>query len=152
MVARTIISVGTFIYSLSTKRYLFLLRNTNKFSGYWALPGGKLETNEFLLQSLTRELQEEINYDFSTAKVIPVDQFTSQNNSFVYHTFFIPVTKEFVPFLNQEHRGYCWVEIKDLPRPMHPGLWKTVSSTQIQEKLSTIINQLSVFNVTNSSV
>ena len=43
--------VGAFIYCIDTKRYLFLLRNTSKYSGTWGLAGGKIDPGEQLLSS-----------------------------------------------------------------------------------------------------
>lgn len=152
MVTHSITGVGTFIYSISTGRYLFLMRNTHKYSGYWALPGGKIEAKEYLFQCLTRELQEEVAYDFNDAKVIPIDRYNSHNTTFVYHTFFIPVTEEFIPYLNQEHRGFCWVPLNDAPRPLHPGVVKTITSVIVKEKLKLLEKQLSMFEINNSIV
>lgn len=130
--------VGTFIYSTSTQRYLFLLRDNSKYSGTWGLCGGKLEPNELLLESLYRELQEEIGYDFTDAKVIPLEKFTSDNDKFCYHTFLIPVTEEFVPYLNEEHRGYCWVALEDHPKPLHPGVYRTINFESVFAKIKTL--------------
>jgi 8-oxo-dGTP pyrophosphatase MutT (NUDIX family) len=128
--------VGTLIYSVKTKRYLFLLRNTKKYSGTWGLAGGGIESGEQLLYSLHRELNEELGYDFSTTKVIPLEKFTSENSKFTYHTFLIPINDEFVPILNDEHRGYCWVRIEDYPKPLHPGVWRTINFSVIVKKLA----------------
>ena len=65
--------VGTFIYSISTRRYLFLLRNSSKYSGTWGLAGGKIDANEHILDSLTRELKEELVYEFHNVKVIQIE-------------------------------------------------------------------------------
>ena len=131
-------NVGTFIYCTLTHRYLFLLRNTKKYSGTWGLAGGGIETGENILDSLYRELNEELGYDFSKTKVIPIEKFTSDNNKFIYHTFLIPIDEEFVPDLNNEHRGYCWVELEDHPRPLHPGVWRTINFTSVVEKIKTL--------------
>ena len=48
--------VGTFIYCVTTHRYLFLLRNSSKYAGTWGLAGGKIDAGEQLLESLHREL------------------------------------------------------------------------------------------------
>ena len=130
--------VGTFIYSTSTHRYLFLLRNTSKYSGTWGLAGGKINPDEYLLESLNRELQEELGYDFTNTKVIPIEKFTSDNGHFSYHTFLIPLDEEFVPVLNHEHRGYCWVSLEDHPKPLHPGVWRTINFKSVMEKIKTL--------------
>ena len=130
--------VGTFIYSISTHRYLFLLRNSTKYAGTWGLAGGKIDANEQILGSLTRELKEELGYEFQDVKVIPIEKFTSDNGHFAYHTFLIPVEEEFVPILNYEHRGYSWVSLEDHPKPLHPGVWRTINFTAVIEKIKTL--------------
>jgi len=130
--------VGTFIYSTSTGRYLFLLRNSSKYSGTWGLAGGKIDANEQILESLYRELREELGYDFANDKVIPIEKFTSDNGNFSYHTFLIPVEEEFTPVLNYEHRGYSWVCLEDHPKPLHPGVWRTINFKSVIDKIKTL--------------
>jgi len=95
------ISAGVFFYSETTKRFLYLLRNDNKNPGNWGIPGGKIETDETLLEGLQRECIEEISYFPLNAKLVPIQKFV--NNTFTYHTFFCKVTDEFTPVLNDEH-------------------------------------------------
>ena len=130
--------VGTFIYCTATQRYLFLLRDSSKYSGTWGLAGGKIDAGEQVLDSLYRELDEELGYDFTSTKVIPIEKFTSDNGHFSYHTFLIPVNEEFVPVLNYEHRGYCWVSLEDHPKPLHPGVWRTVNFKSVVDKIKTL--------------
>jgi 8-oxo-dGTP pyrophosphatase MutT (NUDIX family) len=130
--------VGTFIYCTATQRYLFLLRDSCKYSGTWGLAGGKIDAGEQVLDSLYRELDEELGYDFTSTKVIPIEKFTSDNGHFSYHTFLIPVNEEFVPLLNYEHRGYCWVALEDHPKPLHPGVWRTVNFKSVVDKIRTL--------------
>jgi 8-oxo-dGTP pyrophosphatase MutT (NUDIX family) len=130
--------VGTFIYCSGTQRYLFLLRNSSKYAGTWGLAGGKIDIGEQLLDSLYRELREELGYEFTNDKVIPIEKFTSDNGNFSYHTFLIPVAEEFVPNLNYEHRGYCWVALEDHPKPLHPGVWRTVNFKSVVDKIKTL--------------
>ena len=138
MDSRPIEGVGTFIYCPTTSRYLFLLRNTKKHAGTWGLAGGSIEPGEHLLDSLYRELAEELGYDFSYNKVIPIEKFTSDNQNFTYHTFLVPVDEEFVPYLNHEHRGYCWVSLEDHPKPLHPGVWRTINFSSVVSKIKTL--------------
>jgi len=131
-------SVGALIYSKKTKRYLFLLRDGSKYSGSWGLAGGKIDNGERITEALYREIAEEINIDLSQAKTIPIETFTSDNQKFIYYTFLISVDDEFVPKLNSEHRGHCWVNLLDHPRPLHPGVWLTFKFKVIVDKIATL--------------
>jgi 8-oxo-dGTP pyrophosphatase MutT (NUDIX family) len=137
-------SVGTLIYSIKTKRYLFLLRDGVKFSGTWGLVGGKIEKNESAIEALHREMREELGGIILDPKIIPIEKFTSPDHAFTYHTFVIPVDDEFVPELNSEHRGYCWVKLTDLPKPLHPGFWKTINFDSVLNKLSVLESILEI--------
>ena len=130
--------VGAFIYCTSTKRYLFLLRNESRYSGTWGVVGGKIESGELILESLLREMTEEIGGTIPDAKLIPLEKFTSDNDKFIYHTFIVPVEEEFVPVLNNEHRGYCWVSLEDHPKPLHPGVWRTINFEAVVAKIRTL--------------
>lgn len=131
-------NVGAFTYCISTKRYLFLLRNHGKHSGTWGLVGGKIENNESIISGLLREIQEELGGTILDPKLIPVEKFTSDKGNFTYHTFIIPVEQEFIPILNDEHRGYCWVELHDFPKPLHPGVWRTINFESVKAKIKTV--------------
>jgi 8-oxo-dGTP diphosphatase len=130
--------VGSLIYARNTNRYLFLLRNKHRQQGYWGIVGGKIDAGETVIQGLVREIQEEIGVDYTHKKFIPLETFTSDNNNFVYYTFVVSVDEEFVPTLNAEHRGYCWVELKDHPKPLHPGLWRSFSFEIVKKKIKTL--------------
>jgi 8-oxo-dGTP pyrophosphatase MutT (NUDIX family) len=122
---------------------LFLLRNSNRHSGSWGIVGGKVEENESVIQALHREIQEELGGEIKDAKIIPIEQYTSDNDKFVFHTYLISVDREFVPMLNHEHRGYCWVPLDDHPKPLHPGVWRSFKFTAIVDKLRTMETVLS---------
>ena len=130
--------VGALVYAQSTKRYLFLLRNKSRYADSWGIVGGKVDAGETVIQGLVREIQEEINLDYSKKKFIPIETFTSDNRKFVYYTFVVNVEQEFVPQLNDEHRGYCWVNLDDHPRPLHPGLWRSFNFDIVKKKIKTL--------------
>ena len=130
--------VGTFIYCTTTKRYLFLLRNQSKYSGTWGVVGGKIEPKELSMQGLLREIEEELGGQIRDPKIIPIEKFTSDNGNFTYHTYITPVDEEFIPLLNEEHRGYCWVYLKDHPKPLHPGVWRTINFSAVANKIKTL--------------
>ncbi len=133
-------AVGVWFYSLDTDRYLYLLRNDKKYSNTWGLPGGKVESGETLLAAIERECSEELGSMPDTVKLVPLTQFTSPDEQFVYHTFFCCVATEFQPVLNDEHLGYAWIDAGTWPRPMHPGLWNTVNFDSVQEKIESVKN------------
>ena len=128
-------AAGVFFYSKSTRRYLYLLRSDQR-SPTWSIPGGGIEENEALLEGIARECIEEMNFDINDLKLIPIQKFV--NNSFVYHTFFCEVDKEFIPELNDEHVGYAWVREGQYPKPLHPGLFSTVNIDIVTEKLNSL--------------
>lgn len=129
---------GALIYSRDTHRYLFLLRTQKRHKNSWGLVGGGVETGESVVGALLREIQEEIGNNFTNNKIIPLEQFTSDDKGFVYHTFLIPVDKEFIPVLNHEHKGYCWVPLDNYPKPLHPGVWRTFKFNAVVEKIRTL--------------
>lgn len=132
-------SCGALIYCKSTKRYLFLLRNgPGKYAGTWGLVGGKLEQGENHLAGLVREIKEELGGEINDLQLKKIETFVSPNKKFQYHTFMTVVDEEFTPLLNGEHRGYCWVQIEDHPKPLHPGLWRTIAYDSIKEKIKSL--------------
>jgi 8-oxo-dGTP pyrophosphatase MutT (NUDIX family) len=131
-------NVGALIYSKKTHRYLFLLRNGRKYAGVWGLAGGKIEHGERVIEALQREIVEELSVNLGANKIIPIETFTSVDQDFQYHTFLITVEDEFVPVLNGEHRGYCWVNLDDYPRPLHPGIWRTFKFATVIAKIKTL--------------
>jgi 8-oxo-dGTP pyrophosphatase MutT (NUDIX family) len=135
MESSAINAVGVWFYSASTDRYLYVMRADRRHANHWALPGGKQNAGESLLQTINRECREELGSMPDCRSMIPLEQFTNDTNSFTYHTFFSAVAREFVPRLNNEHVGYAWINSGCWPRPMHPGLWATVNFDVIQQKL-----------------
>lgn len=128
---------GAIIFCSSTNRYLFLLRSSGKFPGTWGLAGGKIEPGETIEQGLIREIKEELGGEIIGARILPIEKYTSNNNKFVYHTFLIKVEEEFIPLLNHEHIGYCWVPIEHSPNPLHPGVLRTLKFEKIKNKIQT---------------
>lgn len=102
----------------------------------WALPGGKININETVVVGLAREIEEELGGRITDPKLIPIEKYTSDDGKFVYHTFFVSVDEEFVPILNDEHIGYAWLPLAAAPKPLHPGILRTINNTTVCAKIS----------------
>lgn len=133
-------AVGVWFWSLRTRRYLYLMRNDTRHPGSWALPGGKVETGETLLDGMRRECEEELGIFPEYLRLLPLEKFTTNDQEFEYHTWVCVIADEFIPVLNHEHHGYAWINNGHWPRHMHPGLWSTVNLESTQTKLSAIEN------------
>ena len=131
-------SVGVLFLSKETVRYLFLQRNGAKYENTWAYVGGKVETGETEYNALQREVVEEIGFMPLVLKTMPVEKFTNNKNNFSYSTYVCLVEKEFIPKLNEEHKGYAWSQIDSWPKPLHPGVFSTLQVEEIVKKMKTI--------------
>jgi len=129
--------VGALIYARNTGRYLFLLRSHGSWPMTWGLAGGKIDTGESVAEGLNREIQEELGGKIVEPKFVPIEMFTSNNEQFVYHTYFVAVDYEFIPVLNNEHMGYAWLPLDAAPKPLHPGVNRTLSAEEIMHKIHT---------------
>jgi 8-oxo-dGTP pyrophosphatase MutT (NUDIX family) len=134
------IAAGALIYASNTHRFLFLLRNNTRTRSTWGLPGGKIHEDENVMTGLNRELLEELGNIPTIQKYIPLETFTSFDSEFRYHSFIFIIESEFLPTLNKEHGGYAWADLNRFPRPLHPGLFQTISIKVIREKIKLIEN------------
>tara|TARA_B100001093_G_scaffold321022_1_gene306349 strand:- start:397 stop:819 length:423 start_codon:yes stop_codon:yes gene_type:complete len=130
---------GCLFYAKSTKRFLFLNRQ-QKQKGTWGMVGGSTHDTETPWQGLQREIIEEIGFQPTISKTIPLELFVSKDTRFKFHTFVCVVDTEFVPKLNVEHSGYAWVSVNAWPLPLHEGVKKTLQNKQIETKLQTILD------------
>ena len=128
-------AAGALFYSSKTGRYLFLLRAADRYTDTWGIVGGKVEGDESIIDCLRRETGEELGFQPEVLKTIPIDLFISPDGKFEYHTFTCIVADEFVPQLNDEHKGYCWTTIDGLPKPLHPGVFNAMSLDELRAKL-----------------
>lgn len=132
---------GGLFLSLDTKRICLQLRSDNgKYGGTWSFWGGKSENDEKPIDTLFRELKEEIGILPDIQKVYPLHKYVSQDKNFEYNAFVITVFEEFIPTLNKESSGYCWVDAGIYPKPLHRGAKNVLSSKTVDKKIKTIIN------------
>jgi 8-oxo-dGTP pyrophosphatase MutT (NUDIX family) len=135
-----IICSGGLFLAKDTKRFLFLLRTQGKTAGTWGFVGGKKEPiDQTPYDTLTREIQEEVGTVSNITKMIPLEQYTSNDQHFKYNTYIILVEKEFIPTLNAEHSSYAWCEYNSHPKPLHQGVRSSLNNKSIKSKIELIL-------------
>lgn len=124
-------STPDYFYGNAGAGCLFLSKNTKRFlisyrSGYveqpytWGVWGGAINYGESPEEGAIREAYEETGYDASENQIIPLCVFSKGN--FKYHNFLVLVDDEFTPRLDGETDDFKWVNLNQLPTPLHFGL------------------------------
>ena len=135
---------GGIFLARKTQRFLFLLRTQGRTAGTWGLAGGKKEPGDTTAyDALLREIQEEIGFTPEIKKTVPIEWYESKDELFYYNTYVLIVEEEFMPILNGEHAGYCWVNADNWPKPLHSGLKATLSNRTTKAKIQTILDVIS---------
>lgn len=140
-----IVCSGALLYSLDTKRFLFLHRANGKRSNVWGLVGGTNEGCETPWEGLRREITEEIG-KVDIKKTFPLETFISKDTKFKFHTYLCLVEKEFIPTLNLEHNGYAWCGFGHWPKPLHQGLRNTLQNKTNLSKLKTVFDVIELIS------
>lgn len=132
---------GGLFLSKSTKRFLFLLRTQGKTANTWGLVGGKSELNDrSSIDTLNREIKEEVGDVPDILKYIPLDFYSSNDTKFRYGTYILLVDNEFMPKLNYEHSAYAWCSYSFWPRPLHQGVQSSFNNKIIRSKIELILD------------
>jgi 8-oxo-dGTP pyrophosphatase MutT (NUDIX family) len=120
---------------MDTNRYCWQLRSSEeRWSGTWGLWGGRSNPGETPLDTLLRECWEETGHD-DWQKIIPLHRYVSKDRNFIYDTFCLVVDKEFLPKLDHESDGYCWLSLGIQPKPLHHRSKGLVQSSGFMSKL-----------------
>jgi len=134
--------VGALIISVKTSRVLLGLRSPYKtHAQQWALFGGMVETDEQPKDALLRELTEEMNFVPDFERIYPFDVYQSKDKHFKYYSFICVVVDEFIPELNKENCGYCWVSLGEWPKPMHQGAKISFCNKRAEERIKMILSE-----------
>lgn len=116
-------AAGTFIFCLSTKRFLFNLRSINVSSARtWGIWGGWCEGSESLVQTVIREVIEETGFCLYSEDVKFLHDTIYEDGNRKYSTFITFVDYEFEPVLSHESDGYRWTTLEERPEPLHYGI------------------------------
>ncbi len=110
---------------------VLLLRRSStetNYAGHWALPGGKGEAGETPEQTADREAHEEMKVIPESAHTMKLLDVCLTPNRMAFYTFAQIVPAKFVPDLNEEHSGFAWCPMDQLPEPMHPSVRQTLNN------------------------
>jgi 8-oxo-dGTP pyrophosphatase MutT (NUDIX family) len=138
----TLLARGCIILSTDSSRIMMQLRAPDRRNNsYWGFWGGGQMNDELPIETITREITEEIGFLPPILKFYPLHKMVSNDASFEYDTFVATVKAEFIPLLNNESNGYAWVNYDRYPQPLHPGAKLVLQSPRIISKIKTIVEQ-----------
>lgn len=90
-----------------------VLQNGSGADAYWDVPGGRVDDDESLLETLTRELREELPSikEFSIGEVVGAYRLPKNivDNHGLVLIFYKVDAESFEVTLSNEHTGYRWV-------------------------------------------
>jgi 8-oxo-dGTP pyrophosphatase MutT (NUDIX family) len=126
--ARPAAAAGAVIIAADTKRLLLQQRaNCISEGGAWNLIGGGIDPGETAEQAVFREIEEEAGHRLS-GKLYPLH--TYKDGSFRYYSFVLVVPIEFDPRPNREAQDCRWIELDNLPAPLHYGFVELLPSLE----------------------
>ena len=121
------VSVASYAILLQEDKVLLMKRaNTGYFDGYYSLPSGHIEVNEFPDQAVIRETKEEIGVDIIDPRFVMV-MYTDDN----YACFFFEVAKWDGEITNCEADkcdDLAWFAMDQLPENLTPEVKSALDS------------------------
>jgi len=134
-------SIGALFIAQDTGRILLALRSSRQSHPLeFSLFGGKVNSDETLIEGLERELHEELGQLPHIVKTIPIDVFKSKDNNFEYYSMLVVTPCEFIPILNSENSGYVWVLPGEWPKMIHPGAKSMLFNQSFIRQIKKIIS------------
>jgi len=84
------------------------------FHGYYEFPGGKVSPGEFLLESLFREIKEELDLEIVLQKVIFLTNYSIKNRKI--NLYFFICTSWNGKIIAKEGQKFKWVKLPELKK------------------------------------
>ncbi len=84
------------------------------FHGYYEFPGGKVSPGEFLLESLFREIKEELDLEIVLQKVIFLTNYSIKNRKI--NLYFFTCTSWNGKIIAKEGQKFKWVKLPELKK------------------------------------
>ncbi len=132
-------------------KYLVLKRSEweKAYPGMYTFPGGKVEDNDSIEETLEREVLEETGLVLKTRKILLKDKsFTRPDNQTVkVFSYLCDVEKDGPVIISDEHTDYKWVDPEELPSLNHVGIEEELRVAEEVHKLDIDVNILSTKSV-----
>ncbi len=117
-----IVAVNAFIKNIKGDKFLIIKRNKDEvaYPGKWAIPGGKVEKGQTLMEALKREALEEVGLELEDSKEYIKDfTFVRPDNHNVIGLCFLIKAKTEDVRLSDEFEDFRWVAPQELSKFDH---------------------------------
>ncbi|MBS3168677.1 NUDIX domain-containing protein [Candidatus Woesearchaeota archaeon] len=112
-----IVAITALIKNLNGDKFLILKRSENEiaYPSKWSFPGGKLEKGENILQTLKREIKEEVGLDIEDYKEYLKDYtfIRPDGHNVIGFAFLVKAKNENV-LLGEDFQDFKWVKPDEL--------------------------------------
>lgn len=111
-----IVAITAVIKNIEGNKILTIKRNKDEiaYPGKWAFPGGKLEKGETVLDTLKREVKEEVGLEIEDYKLFLKDYtFIRPDGHNVVGLTFLVKAKNNKIILSKDFEDYKWVTLND---------------------------------------
>lgn len=138
------IGAGCLPFCTATKKFLGAFRSVDVLEPHcWGTWGGKIDDDEAIETTVTREFEEETQYT-GVLDLIPllVNEKKFKNGStFTYHNFLALVPVEFTPTLDWETEAFGWLTWEELQavEPKHSGLRELLADGPSKNKIESYL-------------
>lgn len=113
-------AVGVAIVAEDTNKVLLLLRGWAPHKGHWSILSGGMEDDEGKLETLKREIKEEIGIDADSKLDLKYKHTERNADGAIFHYYEGFTKSEFIPKLDDENKDFGWYSVDDLPSPLYP--------------------------------
>ena len=127
-----IVAVNAFIKSIKGDRFLIVKRHSKEigYPGKWAFPGGKMERGQDIMETLNKEVKEEVGLKIEDSKVF-LDDFTfvrKDSHNVIGLIFLVRAKSEDVK-LSKDFEDFKWITPDELEDYDYiKGMEKTVKT------------------------
>lgn len=138
-------SVGIIIVARDTNKFLMLHRVNYPIT--WSALAGGMEKGENPIQTIKREINEEIGINPNIVKDIQ-EVGISKTMGHIHHVMLGFVDNEFniTNLQIEENDDYGWFNEGNLPKPLHPGFLQSLDMVKpflnLRESIKRILNRL----------